>query len=114
MAFRRPVARNAETRLNEEFKSKGVGHSLGIQIRVGMSHFVAGGQGLRLHQSGEHKPDSDPGCGDTETGTVLHAFGTGGMSGCRVIQLPGAAATGVLASRCSDVYSGICAQHRGQ
>lgn len=63
-----------------------------------MSHIVAGGQGLRLHQSGDHMPDSDSGRGDTEAGTGLHAFGTGGVSGLRVIQLPGAAATAVLAS----------------
>lgn len=93
------MTRNAETRLNEEFKPKGVGgHSAGIQIKVGMSHIVAGGQGMRLHQSGDHVPDSDSGRGDAEAGTGLHAFGTGGVSGHRVSQLPGAAATAVLAS----------------
>ena len=72
------MTRNTETRLNGEFKSKGVGgHSPGIQIKVGMSHIVAGGQGLRLHQSGDHMPDSDSGRGDTEAGTGLHAFGKG-------------------------------------
>lgn len=79
-----------------------------------MSNIIVVQHRLRLHQSGDHVPDSGLGPGDTEAGTVLHASDTGGVSGHSVIQLQGAAATVVLASESSDVSCGICAQQQGQ
>lgn len=105
MASHRAVARNAETSINEEVMSKIVGdHSPGIQIKIMMPNVAFG-------MAWGSTINCDSGCGDREAGTVLHVFGTDGVSGSHVIHLSGAAVIAVLASRSSCVNSSIT---RGQ